>query len=141
MNTTIEHLIRRGAAAHYAHEYGVRTRRLFPWPGMVETKRPLTEAGCMYVLLAPGESVAAHRHDEEETFIVLAGRVRLTIDGRSAEIGPDDVAYIPRGSTHAIDNLSDTEPFRMLDMYWDEGGASVCTIEALVPHAATLTTA
>lgn len=125
---TIEKLIRRGAAAQYANEYGVQTRRLFPWPGMVETKRPLTEAGCMYVLLGPGESVAVHSHDEEETFIVLGGRVRLTVGGESCEIGPDDVAYIPRDVPHAIANLSETEPFRMLDMYWDEGGASACAI-------------
>lgn len=123
---SIEKLIRRGANAQYAHEYGVKTRRLFPWKGVVETKRPLTEAGCMYVLLEPGEAVDAHRHDEEEVFIVLSGRVRLTVGGESCEIGPDDVAYIPRDVEHAIANLSDTERFQMLDMYWDEGGSSVC---------------
>lgn len=78
----------------------------------------------MFVRLAPGESVAAHRHDEEETFIVLNGKVHLTVDGESCEIGPQDVAYIPRHSNHAIANLSDSESFEMLDMYWDEGGAS-----------------
>lgn len=122
--TDIETLIQRGNDARYADEYGVRTRRLFPWRGKVNTKRPLTEAGCMYVLLGPGESVAAHHHDEEETFIVLDGSAWLAVDGKETLLNVGDVAYIPRHAVHALRNASQDARFQMLDMYWDEHGAS-----------------
>lgn len=124
----IETLIRRGADAHYTPEYGVKTRRLFPWGGKVNTKRRLTEAGCMYVLLEPNEFVEAHHHDEEETFIVLQGSALLVVDGTEARLDAGDVAYIPRHATHSIRNASASERFQMLDMYWDEHGASDCSL-------------
>jgi mannose-6-phosphate isomerase-like protein (cupin superfamily) len=116
----IESLIRRGATADYTSEYGVKTRRLFPWPGKVNTKRQMTETGCMYVLLGAGQSVATHCHDEEETFIVLKGCAVLTIDADKTLIFEGDVAYIPRHSQHSICNNSSNEIFQMLDVYWDE---------------------
>ena len=128
----IETLIRRGADAHYTDEYGVKTRRLFPWAGKVNTKRRLTEAGCMYVLLAPNEFVEAHHHDEEETFIVLAGSALLSVNGMEALIAVGDVAYIPRHATHSIRNASSSERFQMLDMYWDEHGASDCHLAPML---------
>lgn len=124
----IETLIQRASQAAYADEYGVKTRRLFPWKGKVNTKRPLTEAGCMYVLLAPGEQVAPHQHDEEETFIVLEGQAELTVNGTHTLIEAGDVAYIPRHAVHAIRNPAPHARFQMLDMYWDERGASDCQL-------------
>lgn len=124
----IEALIRREAEASYSDEYGVKTRRLFPWPGKVNTKRCLTEAGCMYVLLGPGQSVQAHKHDEEEAFIVLEGAALLEMNGQRARIAAGDVAYIPRHAIHSIHNESPHERFQMLDMYWDENGASDCSL-------------
>ncbi len=126
---SIETLIRRGTDAQYTEEYGVKTRRLFPWGGKVNTKRRLTEAGCMYVLLGPGEFVEAHHHDEEETFIVVSGSALLTVDGHETRIAEGDVAYIPRHCVHSIRNPSSSERFQMLDMYWDEHGASDCTLD------------
>lgn len=126
---SIETLIRRGAEAHYTDEYGVKTRRLFPWRGKVNTQRRLTEAGCMYVLLEPNEFVDAHQHDEEETFIVLTGGALLVVDGEQTHIGEGDVAYIPRHASHSIRNTSCSERFQMLDIYWDEHGASDCSID------------
>lgn len=123
-NIKIDQLIRRGASAIYANEYGVKTRRLFPWIGKVNTKRQLTEAGCMFVLLAPGEFVDPHKHNEEETFIVLSGQAILAINEEQTVIGKGDVAYIPRHSIHEIRNASDNENFEMLDIYWDENGKS-----------------
>jgi mannose-6-phosphate isomerase-like protein (cupin superfamily) len=119
----IETLIRRREDAQYASEYGVRTRRLFPWPDRVNTRRPLTQAGCMYVLIGPGEAVAPHRHDEEETFIVLEGSAVLEVDGQRTRIAAGDVAYIPRHAEHALRNESPCR-FQMLDVYWDEHGRS-----------------
>lgn len=124
----IEDLVRRHADAAWAREYGVRTRRLFPWPGKVNTQRPLTEAGCMVVQIPAGDAVAPHRHDEEETFIVLEGEALLVVDGQQTRIAAGDVAYIPRHAVHALRNDSPDRCFQMLDVYWDEHGASDCSI-------------
>lgn len=127
----IESLIQRGDTAIYADEYGVKTRRLFPWQSKVNTKRQLTEVGCMYVLLGATQHVDAHHHDEEEAFIVLRGSAVLTVYGQETRISGGDVAYIPRNSSHALRNTSTTGVFEMLDIYWDERGRSECTIPGM----------
>lgn len=56
----------------------------------------------------PAAMVApVHEISEEETFYVLNGRVRLTIDGESAELGPGDAAVAPAGSELAVSNTTD----------------------------------
>ncbi|MEV6761479.1 cupin domain-containing protein [Streptomyces sp. NPDC051105] len=49
----------------------------------------------------------AHTISEEETFYVLSGRLRLTIDGESAELRAGDAAVAPAGSELAIANTDD----------------------------------
>lgn len=120
----IENLIRRGSTAEFTNEYGVQTRRLFPWKGVANTKRPLTETGCMYVSIPAMGFVEAHNHDEEETFIVLEGEAVLNIDGAETSITEGDVVYVPRYCEHSLTNNSKTKAFLMLDVYWDENGAS-----------------
>lgn len=124
----LERLIRRHHDLVYTDEYNCKLRRLFPWPGKVNTKRPLTEFGCMFVTLGPNQAVDVHQHDEEETFIVLSGSAALTVDGLTAILRPGDVAYIPRLSAHGLRNDSNTEPYEMLDVYWDENGRSDATL-------------
>ncbi|CCD96738.1 hypothetical protein BRAO375_740021 [Bradyrhizobium sp. ORS 375] len=119
----IERLVRRGADSGYTDEYNCRIRRLFPWGTVANTKRPLTEFGCMIVTLEPGKHVELHDHDEEETFIVIGGRVTLEVDGAATELSPSDVAYIPRGARHALRNPG-PDLFVMVDIYWDLGGTS-----------------
>jgi mannose-6-phosphate isomerase-like protein (cupin superfamily) len=115
----IETLIRRGTNVTYSREYNCNLRRLFPWPGMVETKRPVSEFGCIWVVVDPGCVVDPHEHDEEEAFIAVSGRARITVHGQRTEIRAGDVAYIPRFAHHEISNPSDTEQFVMIDLYWD----------------------
>jgi mannose-6-phosphate isomerase-like protein (cupin superfamily) len=115
----IEKLIRRGSNAIFSAEYSCKLRRLFPWPGVVETKRPVTEFGCIWVVVDPSCTVDTHEHDEEEAFIVVSGRARMTVSGQQTELGAGDVAYIPRLARHQIANPSEVEPFVMIDLYWD----------------------
>ena len=115
----IERLVRRRSAATFRREYNCNLRRLFPWPGMVETKRPVTELGCIWVVVDPDCTVDSHEHDEEEAFIVVSGRARITVSGLETEIAAGDVAYIPRLARHEIVNPSEVEPFVMIDLYWD----------------------
>ena len=115
----IETLIRRGSDAAFSREYNCNLRRLFPWPGMVETKRPVSELGCIWVVVDPSCVVDAHEHDEEEALIVVSGRAQIMVAGQQTELGPGDVAYIPRCAHHQISNPSAIDPCVMIDLYWD----------------------
>ncbi|MFF2525774.1 cupin domain-containing protein [Streptomyces liangshanensis] len=56
----------------------------------------------------PAGTVApAHVISEEETFYVLSGRLRLTIDAETAELAPGDAAVAPAGSEVAVANTTD----------------------------------
>jgi quercetin dioxygenase-like cupin family protein len=49
----------------------------------------------------------AHSHDGyEETCYGLEGVLTFTIEGQRHEIGPGEVAFIPRGAVHRFDNFS-----------------------------------
>ena len=117
----LEELIRRGSAARFSDEYNCKVRRLFPWPDRVNTKRPLTEYGCMLVTLEAGKQVDCHNHNEEETFIVISGIAFLDVEGSTTTLKSNDVAYIPRNANHSLRNDGPAE-FVMLDIYWDLGG-------------------
>lgn len=55
-------------------------------------------------MLAPeGSGPPRHVHaEEDETFIVLAGRYRFWVDGETFERGPGEAAFVPRGSDHTF---------------------------------------
>lgn len=115
----IESLIRRGKTAQTTREYNADLRRLLPWPDHADTKRQLTEFGAILVTVRPNEDVDAHRHDEEECFIVVSGQADLVVEGQSTAIGAGDVIYMPRFWMHQLRNPYKT-PFQFVDLYWDD---------------------
>ncbi|OBY27620.1 cupin domain-containing protein [Leisingera sp. JC1] len=119
----IETLVRRGESAVATREYNADLRRLLPWPGHVNSKRPLTEFGAILVTIRPQEDVDAHRHDEEECFIVTAGQADLEIEGQLTQLSVGDVVYIPRFWMHKLRNPN-SESFVFVDLYWDGKGRS-----------------
>lgn len=119
----LESLVRRGATAQTTREYNADLRRLLPGPGYGNTKRALTEFGAILVTVRPGESVNAHRHDEEECFIVVSGKANLELEGQVATLHDGDTVYIPRFWMHQINNPY-SEPFQFVDLYWDDQGRS-----------------
>ncbi|UWQ81690.1 cupin domain-containing protein (plasmid) [Leisingera sp. S132] len=119
----IETRVRRGKSAVTTREYNADMRRLLPWPGRVDSKRPLTEFGAILVTIRPQENVDAHRHDDEECFIVTAGRADLEIEGQTTQLSSGDVAYIPRFWIHHLRN-SNAEPFVFVDIYWSDKSRS-----------------
>ena len=51
--------------------------------------------------LPAGWALPPHQHgNESETFTVLSGRLGMTIDGTSEELGAGDVAHVPAGVRH-----------------------------------------
>lgn len=41
-------------------------------------------------------------HEEDELWVVVEGRLSVYVDGETAEVGPGDVAFGPRGTPHAF---------------------------------------
>ncbi len=128
---SLEALVRRGAPAPFTDEYGCKLRRLLPWPGQAETKRPVTEFGVIWVVIEPGKAVDAHLHDEEETFIVLSGSAELVLGQERTSLAAGDTVYIPRFAQHSLRNESDTAPFVMIDIYWDWQGREAPPAEGI----------
>lgn len=59
---------------------------------------------------------AAHVHPrQEERFEVLAGVIRVSIDGVETTLGPGDVAVVPPGTPHTWRNVDDVEAQMLVD--------------------------
>jgi quercetin dioxygenase-like cupin family protein len=56
-----------------------------------------------------GEGANEHAHPQEQIFLVLSGRVRMTIAGRAYELGPREVAHLPPNVPHRLEVLEDCE--------------------------------
>ena len=63
--------------------------------------------------IPPGGGPPPHRHDFEETFIVLEGEVEATFRGQKSLVRAGDAINIPANAPHQFHNTS-AEPVRML---------------------------
>jgi hypothetical protein len=59
--------------------------------------------------LAAGRWAGLHRHDGDEAFRVLRGRMRFTVGGRHLVRGAGEIALVPRGVEHGFVCLDDAE--------------------------------
>src|SRR3954470_10813826 len=81
--------------AFAAHTEGLRRAALVGrGVGAVHTGFALAEAD-------PGGSVGVHVHSYEQSFYVLEGSPRLTLDGPTRELAPHECGLIPVGVPHA----------------------------------------
>ncbi|WP_176059328.1 cupin domain-containing protein [Paraburkholderia sp. BCC1876] len=106
--------VQRKSESTAKYEYGCDLRRLFPWQGIVE---PSWGAGIASV--RPGESTTVDQHDEFETFLVLSGTGRMTIEDECCEMSEGDVVFIEKNRRHYFTNLSNAEPLVFITIYWD----------------------
>ncbi len=58
--------------------------------------------------LDAGHVLPLHAHPQEQTGYLVAGRLRMTIGGRTREAGPGDSWCIPGGVKHGADVLEDS---------------------------------
>jgi mannose-1-phosphate guanylyltransferase/mannose-6-phosphate isomerase len=67
-----------------------------------------------HVRLLPNASLTMQKHERRaEHWVIVSGLARITCDGRTVELGPNQSTYIPPGSFHCLENaLSD----RRLDL-------------------------
>jgi quercetin dioxygenase-like cupin family protein len=67
--------------------------------------------------LPNGSPAAPHLHpSQEERFEVVAGRLKVSIDGVERIIGPGDVAVVPPGIAHTWWNIGDDEAQVLVDL-------------------------
>jgi quercetin dioxygenase-like cupin family protein len=67
--------------------------------------------------LAPGAQVPFHRHNCEESVMLLEGEAAIDVEGREHRLLPFDSTLIPPEVTHRFRNLSTTRAMRILWIY------------------------
>jgi len=98
------------------HEYGLDGKRLLPWEGL---SAPF---GGAYCVVAKGTTSMDHVNmpaGEEELFIGISGRATVRIGEGSYLMEKGDVAFIPAGVPHFVENSSD-EDFHFYTIWWNE---------------------
>nr|WP_249159290.1 cupin domain-containing protein [Bradyrhizobium tropiciagri] len=80
--------------------------------------------------MPPGPGPALHRHPYAETFVLLEGRARFTIEGRQIEAVAGSVVVAPANAAHTFENPG---PGRLLQV--DIHASDRFITEWLVPEA------
>lgn len=74
------------------------------------------------VFLLPGSSPHhAHRHQQEELFLISEGEVQMTINGKATKLGPGSAAYAASEDEHQIQNVG-TRPAQYFEVILDAKG-------------------
>ncbi len=87
----------------------------YDFPGAITLRILLTseQTGGTHVvfedIVQPNIGPPRHiHHDQDETFFFLEGEFDVEVDGQLYHMAPGDVAFIPRGATHAFKNVGET---------------------------------
>lgn len=107
--------IQPGAPEAYVREHTYAFRRMFPW---AETQTS-TDFGAGWVVIEPGGATPAESHNEEESFIFVAGHGRLVRDDGEIEVKKGDVVYLEPFATHSVHNVGES-PLEFLCIWWNE---------------------
>ena len=62
---------------------------------------------CGLYVLEPGAEDPQTPHHEDEVYVVLAGRARLTVAGRDQPVGPGSVAFVARTVPHRFHDVTE----------------------------------
>jgi quercetin dioxygenase-like cupin family protein len=68
-------------------------------------------------IFEPGAAIPLHKHNCEESVMLLEGRAIAEIGGVEYPISPGDVTFIPADIPHRFRNVSATEGMRILWTY------------------------
>ena len=55
------------------------------------------------------EGAKPHHHPEEQVSVIIKGRLRVTIEGVTEDLGPGDAFHAPAWAVHSADPLEETE--------------------------------
>jgi mannose-6-phosphate isomerase-like protein (cupin superfamily) len=89
----------------------------------------------------PGGGPPPHRHDFEETFVIVDGELDATFRGKTSTVRAGDTIHIPANAPHQVHNSS-SKPVRMfcicspagLEQFFKEIGAPVKTRTTAPPQ-------
>ena len=77
---------------------------------------PTREVGLQSVTMPPGAGNQFHRHPGDQWWAVQEGEVTFTIKGEAPRLmKPGDWVYVPRGTVHRNQNLTD-KPARAINL-------------------------
>jgi mannose-6-phosphate isomerase-like protein (cupin superfamily) len=62
---------------------------------------------CGLYVLEPGADDPQTPHQEDEVYVVLAGRARLTVAGRDQPVGPSSVVFVARTVPHRFADVTE----------------------------------
>jgi quercetin dioxygenase-like cupin family protein len=65
----------------------------------------------------PGAAIGLHKHNCEESVMVLDGQAIAEIDGVQHRLGLNDTTWIPANIPHRFINASESEPMRIFWTY------------------------
>ena len=68
-------------------------------------------------VFAPGTSMVLHRHNCEESVMVLEGEAIVEIDGTRHAMAPNDTTWVPANVPHRFISASDERPMRIFGIY------------------------
>ena len=106
-------------SATFTDEYNCEFRRLYPVSGIAEP-----DWGSAWAKLSPGESSLPHSHDEKETFIIISGEGKLTVnDEVKKTIKKGDVLFFPPFTKHTVKNTASSGKLEFICIWWGEGEA------------------
>jgi quercetin dioxygenase-like cupin family protein len=90
-----------------------------PWieicPGI--KRQTVTSGKAMYQMLATlevGSKMPEHRHPQEQIVHILAGRMKLIVDGMPHEMATGDSFYLASNVPHGVETIDET---RVLDTF------------------------
>jgi len=86
----------------------IRSGELPPSPGgTVKFEGEPYGSGVSFFLVnnEPGAGPDLHKHPYSETWIVRAGKARITADGQDIEAGPGDIVVVSAETPHKFKNI------------------------------------
>jgi len=66
---------------------------------------------------APGAVFPPHQHEAAQLTVILAGRIRFSVDGHALELAFGETLYIPGGALHSAEVPKDSEPVVSLNVF------------------------
>jgi quercetin dioxygenase-like cupin family protein len=107
------------SATAWAQATGFENHRYFSTPLEADSNR---EVGMQSVTMAPGAGNQFHRHPGDQWTAVQEGEVTFTVKGEPPKVlKAGESNYVPRGTIHRQQNLSD-KPARYIEMrIFDKG--------------------
>jgi uncharacterized cupin superfamily protein len=114
-NSASRVVVQRVADAPLTDEFNTRFRRLPLLP-----QSAAVDWGAALAHLAPAHHTTPHSHVDDEAFVILTGHGRLRVGTASCDVRAGDVAHLPSGAEHTLENLTPHQDLAFLCTWWTD---------------------